>query len=349
MNYINYRASDFAADEQFIKWVQQPSQEQDAYWEKFLLQNPKMKTAVYEARELVLHLSHDADEVPEWELDEMWQELEQSKKQFLLDGDVEGDAEDNVIPMNFWQRKPWLMAAAIAAILMVSGVLLLQQWQQQAVKVYATKANERMELLLPDSSSVVLSANSSLTMPAKWSVDKDRLVQLEGKAYFSVTHKRNHQRFVVETTDGLKVEVLGTEFSVSNKEEKKQVVLENGKVHLTLNQNGLQQEVGLAPGDMVEADARNGISKKQVDTKLYTAWKNSKLVFDNTTLHEVAQMLEHSYGYKVNIKEPALENERITAYLDKNSPEHILSTLSETLQVEVNKQDKNITISLTDH
>ncbi len=294
---------------------------------------------------MVQHLSMDVDEVPDWELEEMWLDLEQKQVGQTPFSDTAEDKEDNVIPINSGRQMSWLVAAAVSALLLVSGVLLVQQWQQQATKVYMTQAKERMFLLLPDSSSVILNANSTLTLPVNWSADKDRVVQLEGQAYFSVTHKQNNQRFVVQTKDGLEVEVLGTEFSVSNKENKKQVVLEAGKVQLNITQNGQQQELIMAPGDLVEADQAAGIVQKQVNTALYTAWKNEKLILEDISLAQVAQVLEHSYGYKVLFKNAALKSERITAYLDKNSPEHILSTLSETLQVEINKEDKLVTIN----
>lgn len=344
MEYYYMKASELATDEHFIAWVQQPTAAHNAYWENFLQQHPERRQAVQEARELVSALSHDADVVEEWELNELWQGLDERRQQYLRLGDEHADdEEDNVVPVSLWQRRPLWVAAAVTAILLVSGVLLWQRMPQPTVQ-YATRSGERMRLLLPDSSSVVLNSNSTLTVPKNWSVDEDRMVQLEGQAYFSITHKHNNQRFVVQTGNGLDVEVLGTEFSVTNKGNRQQVILESGKVNLSIARNGKEQELRMVPGDLVEASMA-GISKKQVQTKLYTAWKNINLDFENNTLGEIAQLLQHSYGYTVHIPDAGLREQRISASLNVNSPEHILSTLSETLQVRVTQQNTHITIS----
>ncbi|ARS35573.1 FecR family protein [Pontibacter actiniarum] len=343
MEYHYFTATDFAADENFIQWVQQPTRERKAFWEKYLEENPGQRQAIQEARQLVLHLSADNEPALEQDLEDIWARLSEAREHYLSHGEEEEG--DNVIPIRFWQRSAIWIAAAVSALLLVSGYLLLKPEQKQAEITYATTTGERLRLHLPDSSFVVLNANSSITLPATWGPNQDRAVQLEGQAFFSVTHKLNSQRFVVSTADGLEVEVLGTEFSVSNKEHIKRVILERGKVNLHISQNGERQQLTMAPGDLVEATEATGVAKRRVNPELYNAWKNTSLVFENNTLEEVAQLLEHSYGYTVHISGQGLATQRITAYLNTNSPSHILSTLSETLEVEIQQQNKTITIS----
>ncbi|MDX5437128.1 MAG: FecR domain-containing protein [Pontibacter sp.] len=343
MSYKLTSASELAVDEYFIQWVQQPTAESDAFWERHLGEDPAQRKAVQEARELVLHLSQDHSPVPDKDLDEVWHRLIKTRENYLARGEEGQQDEEDTVPLDYWRSSRVWMAAAASALLLVSIFFLYQQ--RERTVTYATTAGQRMQLRLPDSSMVVLNADSKITVPATWGSDTERRVELQGQAFFSVTHKHNNQKFTVVTADGMEVEVLGTEFSVSSREEQKQVVLEKGKISLSMEQMGEEEPFVMAPGDMVEAGADGSLVRTKVQPELYTAWRSSTLILENRTVEEIAQLLKHSYGYQVAVTDQSLLNQRITAYLNVNSPDHILSTLSETLDVAVQKQNNIISIS----
>lgn len=341
MKYLNYRASDFAANEKFIEWVQHPTEETDAEWNAYLHEHPWQLPAVSEAREIILHLSSDPYPAADADLDEVWQKLTFARQGYMSP-EEELPGETKVIPISSPKfRLLWVAAAAV--LLLVSGYWLVQQRQETIT--YATAAGERLHLRLPDSSMVVLNNNTKLVLSSNWSANEDRVVQLEGQAFFSVTHKHNNQKFIVETADGLEVEVLGTEFSVSDKGNLNQVILESGSVCLNLNKDGEGQQLRMVPGELAEVTSAKEVVKKKVQPDLYNAWKGRKLVLEDKTLEDVASLLHHSYGYNVVITDASLKTQRITASLDNNTPDHILSILSETLEVDIQKQNNNITIS----
>lgn len=341
MKYLNYTAADFATDEHFIEWVQCPTEEADAVWAAFLLEHPWQQAAIKEAREMVLYLSDDLHPAADEAIEEVWEQLLIARQQYSAFGERLG--RDRDVTSSARNRVVFLWAAAAAALLLVSGFLLYQQRENPLT--YATAAGERMHLRLPDSSYVVLNSDSRLMLPASWSKDKPRVVQLEGQAFFSVTHQHNNQKFIVETADGLEVEVRGTEFSVNSKGPLQQVVLESGAVNVAIKTERGVMEVGMAPGELVEVSGIGNFTKKKVQPQVYTAWKSASLVLENKTLGEVAELLRHSYGYAVVLADTSLSDQRITAYLDHNTADHILSTLSETLEVKIQKDSKNITIS----
>src|SRR5690606_3766183 len=71
---------------------------------------------------------------------------------------------------------------------------------------------KRMEVGLPDSSTVWLNAGSTLTFPAVFAADR-REVYITGEGYFDVKHRANHP-FIVHARD-VQINVLGTSFNVS--------------------------------------------------------------------------------------------------------------------------------------
>ncbi|MBF9254483.1 FecR domain-containing protein [Pontibacter sp. 172403-2] len=336
MDYSEYDVADFAADDFFIQWVKNPTAAGNQFWIKWLADNPAKQEAIQEARKLVVILSGDEDKIQDWELDEIWQKLSEARAPYTP-AETTGA---KVIPLRFWQKRATLVAAALGLLLLVAGFILSKLVHNPPVE-YATRYGERRTIQLPDSSVVVLNANSSLTVPAEWTSGKPREVHLKGEAYFSVSHKLNNQKFIVYTSDGIQVEVLGTAFNVSDRGNKSEVVLASGKVRLNIARTGENKQVIMLPGELVEVPDKAGtITKREVNTALYTSWKDNKLVFDNTSLREIATMLEDDYGYTVVFRDTTLADKEITAYLDAGSLDDILVTLSETLDMKITRENK---------
>jgi transmembrane sensor len=124
-------------------------------------------------------------------------------------------------------------------------------------------------------------------------------------------------------------------------------VLTSGKVQLSVAFSGMDKQVIMRPGELVEVSAKAGtLTRKKVNTELFTCWKDNKLVFSNTSLREIATLLEENYGSTVIFRDPALADKKITAYLDAGSSDDILVTLSETFGIKITqKNQKIITIS----
>ena len=143
-------------------------------------------------------------------------------------------------------------------------------------------------------------------MPLAGPANQTRDVWLDGEGFFRVTHQRNHERFVVHLPNKLNIEVLGTQFNVMARENRAKVVLNNGKIRLDVGEQAKDKLV-MQPGDLFYADVKAKVYyRKRVDAAAQSAWQTGKLTFDGTTLQEVAQMLEDTYGVKVVIADPEL-------------------------------------------
>lgn len=346
MEYLYNSATDFAADENFIQWVKAPTPESNLFWENWMQQHPFQRELVQEARQLVLLLSEEEDELYQEEVDAVWRHLRHK-----ITTEASGRSGGaKVVALSFWQKRRLLaIAASVSTLLLLSFFVLYNSLQVDMVE-YATVYGERRTLQLPDRSIVVLNANSRISYAREWPVSEPRLVELEGEAFFEVTHKQNDQKFVVRTTDGVEVEVLGTAFDVSSRGSRNRVVLASGKVRINYEQDNKEKQLVMEPGELVEmAGSTAGITRKNVRTELYTSWKDNKIIFDNTSLQEIATMLEEVYGYKVTMKDNSLAEMKLTAQLDDRGVEPVLATVSETLGVTIEKQNQEITISLTNN
>ncbi|MFD2999384.1 FecR family protein [Pontibacter toksunensis] len=344
MKYQYENASDLAVDEDFIQWVKAPTPEDYLFWENWLHQNPCHRELVEEARQIVLLLSEDEDELHAYELETIWRQL---------NGKIRSEAPrsaggSKVASPGFWQRKQVIAVAASVSILLLLSALFLYNLLQVEMVEYRTAYGEKKTVQLPDESVVVLNGNSGISFSKKWSGSDIRMVQLDGEAFFEVTHKENDQKFVVQTNDGVRVEVLGTAFDVSSRESRNRIVLVSGKVRLAYENDNEHYQLVMVPGELVEiVGSRAGITRRKVRPALYTSWKDNRVIFDNTSLQEIATMVEEVYGYNVTLKEEGLADMKLTAQLDDRGLENILATVSETLGVRITKENQEIKISLT--
>jgi transmembrane sensor len=244
------------------------------------------------------------------------------------------------------QRK-WLSVAATVSVLLLSGLVYLYfSGAYRPTQVYTTAYGEKEQIILPDGSSVVLNANSKLTLSSDWNLNKVgseafvREVWLDGEAYFEVKKLSRPTRFLVHT-DHLKVEVLGTRFDVNTRAQKTRVVLDEGKVKL-LSTN--QSELVMNPGELVEINQGDTqFQKKIVNPEVYISWRHNELIFEAAPLTEIIDILEHNYGFEIDIQEKAVTQEMLfTGKAPADDISLLLKMLSETFNINITQTEKKI-------
>ena len=236
-----------------------------------------------------------------------------------------------------------LQRVAAAVIILVSTFLLYFYFSKPS-EIIVTAQADNIEQLLPDGSVVSLHAGSQLTYPEKFT-SKTRNVKLKGEAYFKVMHDGSRP-FIVATGDA-RVEVLGTEFNVntSSAEGNMEVVLTSGKVSVYYTEKPAEN-VLLLPGEKAELIADQKFIRKETNTDPnYMAWKTRVLVFDNESLAQVVKTLRSVYQTSVILKDDQLAGCRVTASFNDQSLESVLEVLKQTLELQVQKDGENITLS----
>ena len=248
-----------------------------------------------------------------------------------------------------WRR--WAAAAAVAGTLLGGGSWwLLTHQAAPATQRYATAYGQTRTVRLPDGSSVMLNGHSALRYPAAWAAGQPREVWLDGEGYFAVQHQADNQRFVVHTTAGFNVEVLGTKFTVSRRQDRGRVVLLSGKVRVHFDDHQ-RPDVLLAPGEMVEtrevrpAEPVVMAYRKVRSAAAYASWKDAELVLDETTIAELAARLQDTYGLTVEVDTPELNQRKVTGTLPVRDLDVLLQSLEETLHVKARRQGNHLILT----
>lgn len=333
-DYSSYSSSDFAADDLFQRWVLAPDGETDGFWQSFLRQHPEKADAVAEARAILLHLAQDADAPPAGRKQAVWQRI-----QHELAGERESAPTPKKRILPVWQQ--W--AAGVAAmLLLVTGYLLL--FPPSGAGLYATGRGEKKVVILPDSSEVILNANSSLQLADAWNSRQSREVWLKGEAYFKVRKKpgSGNARFVVHTKD-LNVEVLGTSFNVKTRGKGTQVVLSEGKVKINPADQAPHNSVVMVPGEAVTVNEERKITKTTVKPELYTAWKSNELVLNKTSLREIGLFIEENYGLTVRYQNDTLPDLIVDGTaLPTEDRDSFIKAVTTTLGIEAEIQNNQL-------
>lgn len=224
-------------------------------------------------------------------------------------------------------------AAAVITGLLILALIYATTLSDRTTRI-ETAYGEVKEYILPDNSVVVLNGNSSIEY-SPWN-EGPRSISLSGEAYFSVTHTKNHQKFIVRIPGGLEVEVLGTEFNVTARESNTSVVLNSGVVRV----NGLPADssITLKPGERIALNpSRERVVRAVVDTERYVSWKDHKLIFDDTPLREIITTMEETYGYTVTVEDTSLLDETFTGTIPNNDIDILVIGLNKIgLDVKVN-------------
>ncbi len=193
---------------------------------------------------------------------------------------------------------------------------------------------------LADGTKVWLNACSKLRFPDQFNGD-NRIVELEGEAYFEVKADASHP-FYVKTKDA-QVIVTGTKFNVYSysNEKTKAVTLLEGKV--TVDKNNKKYKI--KPGEQFYDDSEDTGHIRNVDAQKYISWKDGVFEFHDMALRDIALRLEKWYGVKFNFNSTRASNQRFTGMARKSrSLKYFMGVLGKTTNLNFELQESDILV-----
>ncbi|KAF0235475.1 MAG: Fe2+-dicitrate sensor membrane [Prolixibacteraceae bacterium] len=243
-----------------------------------------------------------------------------------------------------------LTVSKIAAILIIGLLLGLSvHYFKKAEPVYFTSIAPKgsvSQMVLPDNSIVYLNAGSQLKYTVEGLKGK-REVFLDGEAWFDVT-KNEKKPFVVHTPF-YDVNVLGTQFNVKaySNDDEISTTLEEGIVLITSSESlKLAETTVLQPGEQLVYNAqKKTINVKNVETRMFTAWKDNKLIFINMNLNELFVLLERKYGVDIQVTNNLILNYHYDGTIKNETILEVLDLLKETLPIKYKIEGQTILIT----
>ena len=230
----------------------------------------------------------------------------------------------------------WMVAAGFLLVFglgMMMQYLLPQKSQEQFPYLAETRIEvplgQMSNVVLPDGTTVHLNSGTKLGYSGKFN-SGERVVSLEGEAFFDVTKDQAHP-FVIKT-NLLDFKVYGTSFNIQAYTEDKVIntTLVEGSVGI-IDKSGTEI-TRLVPGENAtyrQDDRKLLVSKVNLD--MYTSWKDGLVTFRNEKLKDIAQKIERWYNVEIRIKNAGLGEEIYLGTILKNKPiDQILEVFSLT-------------------
>ena len=197
-------------------------------------------------------------------------------------------------------------------------------------------------IVLSDGTKVHLNAESQLTYPICFS-DKERIVQVEGEAYFDVAPDKAHP-FIVQTPH-TSIRVTGTSFNVRAyaDEEVESTTLISGAIEI----NSENEDYELIPNQHFVYDKNSRESTvSNVNTELYTSWESGSFIFMNVPLENVMSYLSKWYGFTYTFEDDAARQVQIGAYLNRYANMNpIIDMIMELNMVDIKQREGILHIS----
>jgi ferric-dicitrate binding protein FerR (iron transport regulator) len=355
-------------NDSFIRYCLEKSKEDLAYWENYLLFFPEQKNNLEEARQIVLGLAALFDQQQQEAAITHFRVIAEAKSRQRKKRTYSASPRPGLFPMH--KMKKYFAycgaAAAVAAIAVFSFLKFtgkntaagpVVQVRARATtnpvpEEYVTHYAEKRKILLPDHSSVLLNAGSTLQVAGDFG-NKDRQVRLTGEAYFDVA--RNKSKPFIVHMQNFDVRVLGTVFNVKAYPDDKtsETSLIGGRIEVVVK-NRLAPALILEPHQKVIIDNHTGIipgsgigvqqSKAKTPSPILplvlpvtvsssdrsiieTAWTSGRLEFYNKTFGEIKADLERTYNVSIYFDDDIVTGYRFSAYFEKENIGQVMKAL----------------------
>lgn len=328
--YQAYEVEDFVLDHEFIHWVRFPSTAQDEKWDQFLIENPEKKADIEKARSIIRSLEPADEFAPSDRLAMVWQAISGSR----------------VRRTSF--KEQLLRYAAVFLLAFTLGWGSFQLFPGRNAdfsEIYnevKVPYGQRSEMTLYDGTKVWLNSGTELKFPLVFNGDQ-RKVFVRGEAFFDVAE--NKEKPFVVNAGQMNIEVLGTRFNVCAYPDDRELyaTLEEGKIKAV--NSGTGEEVSLLPGTQATLNLNaQKFSIQQVDTRLYTSWKENMLRFENAPFAEVIKRMERWYDIKIHMDEQINTGERYTMTIKTESLREMLRLVSFTTPIRYEIKENQVFI-----
>jgi transmembrane sensor len=240
-----------------------------------------------------------------------------------------------------------LKLAASLLLGLVIGKLVFTGYKETEPNYYTSIAPKGSvsQMILPDSTFIYLNSGSTLKYIINGKKGK-REVFLNGEAWFQV--QRSADKPFIVHTGFYDVNVMGTEFNVKAYAEEANVVttLEKGSLLVTSGNTSLQEPLLLKPGqNLVYNKETSTLAVGNVNTRLYTSWKENKLIFINMSFRELVVLLERKYGVDMRVEDPEILNYHYDGTIKNESIIQVMNLLKLTLPIDYKVKDQTIEIT----
>lgn len=268
----------------------------------------------------------------------------------------------------------WLLFLAAGALI----TWLITQSDENTPEgqiVMSVPLGARSHVKMPDGTGIWLNAGTTITYEPDYGKNT-RTIELNGEAFFDVAKDKVHP-FIVHTSS-MDVHAVGTRFNVKAYADEKTVAatLEEGIIDvkildsrkrgpISLNENekiillkNILDEENYTPNSEEKVFETDGnkpaeYEDKQVvsiisnvNTQLYTSWKDDRWIIQGEELATLAPMFERRFNIRIIFGNESLKKYKFTGTIENETVDQLLDLLTLTAPIEYKIDKDLITLNL---
>ena len=254
------------------------------------------------------------------------------------------------------QTKFWFGIAACLVLVFAAGITFfslqlspsadpISQLEPIVPIIKSTTPGQKKLVVLPDGSRVTLNADSRIEYGHDFQTN--RLIQLEGEAFFEVVKDQEHPFSVI--SHELTTTALGTSFNIKayGEDTSVQVTLATGKVKVEDNLSSTPP-IMMDPGDGVRFDPKtSNIMKSKVDLEGALSWQRGILHFEKVPFNDILTELERWYGIQFEVPaKTTLPTYKCSGTFGPNEYlSNVLAALSHSVDFNYEIKEKNVLLN----
>lgn len=331
-------------DESFLNYCLGKNPEDVRKWESLLAEQPELQKEVLVLRSLVLQSGAAVAELEVREgVSELRARMERSEGKVRL-----------------IHLRRFAAVAASVIVLVGAGYFFFFKPETRGGLSMETRSGERRMFELPDGSTVMLNANSRISLSPNFN-DSERIVELDGEGFFTVSPSAQ-KPFLVKT-GGLDVRVLGTTFNLKaySADSVYEASLVSGKIEVAPTGKSERMVLSpdqkyfisyrkkqVAPEQGVVAAATPVVTPLVVDSVANIAtelsWTQNMLVFRDEPMTNVSKLLSRWYGVDIQMEDPTIGKGIYSGTFRNETIEDVLKSLGFSGDFEFRKEGEKIVL-----
>ncbi len=201
------------------------------------------------------------------------------------------------------------------------------------------------QMVLSDGTTVWVNSESQLDYPTLFDQEQ-RMVSLEGEAYFEVTPD-DDRPFIVKTPD-MQITVKGTSFNIHNyMDHTAEATVVSGSIAVSA---GDMPSVELAPGQQARLlQGKQELDVHEVDVNLYISWVEGMFRFRNMPLDELAYRVQRWYDVDIDFLDHEVAGIRLTGAMEKERPvEYLIYLIERSAPLDITVANNTIRMRMSE-
>lgn len=258
---------------------------------------------------------------------------------------IQGDVPEMAKPKRYSLLQAVAVAAVIVVILLGGSFGMFSLFSKETDPAYfalVTAYGEKSRVILTDGTVVWLNAGSILRYADNFNA-KNRMVELEGEAYFEVEKQSDKTPFLVKT-GFYDVVVKGTKFNVISYPEDpfSTTTLLEGAVEVLYQ----GRQMSVKPGEMLCFNKeKKDFTSHHVQASQYRSWIEGRVEYDEIALGELAVRLSRKYDVKIHLDATLDEDATFRVSLrNEETIDQFLRALSDIIPIRFERQGQDIYI-----